>query len=313
MRVFMTGGTGFVGSMLTESLLKKGHSVTLLTRKIKKNRTVQSGVSMVEGDPAEAGSWQETVPEHEIIINLAGASIFRRWTDTEKRLIRDSRIQTTARLVQALEPRKGEKTTLLSTSAVGYYGFHGDEVLTEDAPAGTDFLATVAREWEKAAMGAETLGFRVVLCRFGIVLGSGGGALGEMVPIFKKGLGSPLGSGDQWFSWIHQMDLVRIFLFLLEREGVRGPINCTAPEPVRNKGLTKALGEALDKPTFMPAVPGFVIRMVKGEFGNVLLKGQRVVPEKLLKTGFEFQYPNISSALRNLLQPDHDNGCHARC
>jgi uncharacterized protein (TIGR01777 family) len=135
------------------------------------------------------------------------------------------------------------------------------------------FWQTVAREWEAAAMGAQEMGVRVVLCRFGIVLGSGGGALGEMVPLFKKGLGSPLGSGDQWFSWIHQMDLVRIFLFLLEREDLSGPFNCTAPEPVRNSGLTQALGKVLDKPTFMPSVPGFVIRMVKGEFGNVLLKG----------------------------------------
>ncbi|HKI47922.1 MAG TPA: TIGR01777 family oxidoreductase [Desulfobacteria bacterium] len=303
MRVFMTGGTGFVGSMLTKSLVKKGHGVTLLTRKIKKDRPVPHGVFMVEGDPTQPGAWQEKVPDHEILINLAGASIFRRWRDAEKRLIRDSRIQTTTHLVKALEPRKGAKTTLLSTSAVGYYGFHGDEELNEDTPAGTDFLATVAREWEAAAMGAKMLGARVVLCRFGIVLGSGGGALGEMVPLFQKGLGSPLGSGDQWFSWIHQMDLVRIFLFLLEREDLSGPFNCTAPEPVRNRVLTKALGTVLDKPTFMPSVPGFVIRMVKGEFGNVLLKGQRVMPEKVLNAGFQFQYPNISGALRNLLHP----------
>ncbi|MCF8129987.1 MAG: TIGR01777 family oxidoreductase [Deltaproteobacteria bacterium] len=303
MRVFMTGGTGFVGSMLTKSLVKKGHGVTLLTRKIKKDRPVPNGVFLVEGDPTEPGSWQEKVPGHEILINLAGASIFRRWSEAEKRLIRDSRIQTTTHLVNALKPRKGVKTTLLSTSAVGYYGFHGDEVLNEDAPAGTDFLATVAREWEAAAMSAKEMGVRVVLCRFGIVLGSGGGALGEMVPLFKKGLGSPLGSGDQWFSWIHRMDLARIFLFLLEREDLSGPINCTAPEPVRNKELTKALAKVLEKPTFMPSVPGFVIRMVKGEFGNVLLKGQRVMPEKLLRAGFQFQYPDISSALRDLLHP----------
>jgi uncharacterized protein len=257
----------------------------------------------VEGDPTEPGSWQEKVPGHEILINLAGASIFRRWSDAEKRLIHDSRIQTTTHLVQALGPRKGAKTTLLSTSAVGYYGFHGDEMLNEDTPAGTDFLATVAREWEAAAMSAKEMGVRVVLCRFGIVLGSGGGALGEMVPLFKKGLGSPLGSGDQWFSWIHRMDLVRIFLFLLEREDLSGPFNCTAPEPVRNKELTKALAKVLEKPTFMPSVPGFIIRMVKGEFGNVLLKGQRVMPEKLLKAGFQFHYPNISNALRDLLHP----------
>ena len=303
MRVFMTGGTGFVGSALTEKLTKQGHAVTLLTRKIQKNRSMSPGVFMVEGNPTEAGSWQETVADHEVIINLAGASIFRRWTDVEKRLIHDSRIQTTMNLVNALEGRKGLKTTLLSTSAVGYYGFHGDETLNEESPPGEDFLASVAGKWEETALRAESLGARVLLCRFGIVLGSGGGALGEMIPIFNKGLGSPLGSGRQWFSWIHQMDLVRVFLFLMEREDLSGPFNCAAPGPVRNTDLTKVLGEALGKPTFMPSVPGFVIRVIKGEFGNVLLKGQKVLPQKLLNAGFHFQHPDLLSALRDLIPP----------
>jgi uncharacterized protein len=301
MRIFMTGGTGFVGSALTKKLTKQGHAVTLLTREIRKNRSVPPGVSMVEGNPTEAGSWQETVANHEVIINLAGASIFSRWTDAEKDRIHESRIETTRNLVNALEGRKGMKTTLLSTSAVGYYGFRGEETLNEACLPGQDFLASVAREWEETALRAEAIGARVVLCRFGIVLGIGGGALGEMIPIFNKGLGSPLGNGRQWFSWIHQMDLVRIFLFLMEREDLSGPFNCAAPEPVRNKDLTKILGEALGKPTFMPSVPGFLIRMVKGEFGNVLLKGQKVFPEKLLNAGFQFQYPDLLSALQNLL------------
>jgi uncharacterized protein (TIGR01777 family) len=303
MRVFMTGGTGFVGSALTESLTKQGHAVTLLTRKIRKGRPVLPGVSMVEGNPTEPGAWRKEVADHEVIINLAGASIFRRWTDAEKRLIHDSRIETTRNLVNALEGRKGMKTTLLSTSAVGYYGFHGDETLNEETLPGNDFLASVTREWEEEALRAEALGARVILCRFGIVLGSGGGALGEMIPIFNKGLGSPLGSGRQWFSWIHQMDLVRIFLFLMERENLSGPFNCTAPEPVRNKDLTDVLGEVLGKPTFMPSVPSFVIRMIKGEFGNVLLKGQRVLPEKLMEAGFQFQYPDLLNTLQNLFPP----------
>ena len=302
MRIFMTGGTGFVGSALTKNLTEQGHSVTLLTRKIRKSAAAMpSGVSMVEGNPTEPGPWQETLADHEVIVNLAGASIFRRWTRDEKRRIRESRIQTTTNLVNALERRKGMKTTLLSTSAVGYYGFHGDEALDESCPPGNDFLASVAREWEETALKAERLGVRVALCRFGIVLGADGGALGEMIPIFKKGLGSPLGSGKQWFSWIHQQDLVRIFLFLIEREDLSGPFNCAAPEPVRNQDLTEILGKVLGKPTFMPSVPGFVIRMVKGEFGSVLLKGQKVLPEKLQKAGFQFQYPNLSGALQDLL------------
>jgi len=301
MRVFMTGGTGFVGSALTKKLRKQGHLVTLLTRKIRKSRPVPSGVSMVEGNPVEPGPWQKNLADHEVVVNLAGASIFSRWTRDKKRLIHDSRIKTTANVVTAIERRKGMKTTLLSTSAVGYYGFHGDEALDEESPPGTDFLASVAREWEETALKAEAAGAKVVLCRFGIVLGSGGGALGEMVPIFEKGLGSPLGSGKQWFSWIHQQDLLRIFLFLMRREDLSGPFNCAAPEPVRNKELTRMLGNVLGKPIFMPSVPGFVIRMLKGEFGNVLLKGQKMLPEKLLKAGFQFQYPDLSSALQNLL------------
>lgn len=303
MRVFMTGGTGFVGSALTEHLTKQGHGVTLLTRKIRKDRSGLPDVSMVEGNSTEPGAWQEAVAENDVIINLAGASIFRRWTDAEKRLIHDSRIETTRNVVNALARRKGMKTTLFSTSAVGYYGFHGDETLNEESLPGKDFLASLAREWEETALGAKALGVRVVLCRFGIVLGSGGGALGEMIPIFNKGLGSPLGSGRQWFSWIHQMDLVRIFLYLMEREDLSGPFNCTAPEPVRNKHLTEVLGKVMGKPTFMPAVPEFVIRMIKGEFGNVLLKGQKVMPEKLLNAGFQFQYPDLSTTLQDLLSP----------
>lgn len=301
MRVFLTGGTGFVGTMLTQRLTEKGCQVTLLTRKIRKDRSFPKGVSLLEGDPTKPGSWQEEVANHEVVINLAGASIFRRWTDSEKRLIRQSRIETTTHLVNALGRKNGMKQTLLSASAVGYYGFRGDESLDETAPPGEDFLAGVARDWETAALGATAFGARVVLCRFGIVLGSGGGALKEMLPIFEKGLGSPLGNGRQWFSWVHQMDLVRILLFLLKREDLAGPFNCTAPAPVQNRELARVLAEVLKKPMIMPSVPGFLIRMVKGEFGNVLLKGQKVVPKRLLEAGFLFRYPNLRDALENLL------------
>ncbi len=301
MRVFMTGGSGFVGSTLCNRLTEEGHLVTLLTRKIRKGGSLPKGVSMIEGDPTKPGMWQEKVGEHETVINLAGASIFSRWTDEKKRLIRESRIKTTQHLVHALEGRKGMKTTLLSASAVGYYGFHGDETLTEETPPGDDFLARLAADWETAALKANALGVRVLLCRFGIVLGSEGGALGELVPIFNKGLGSPLGSGRQWFSWIHQADLARIFLFLLEQKDLSGPFNCTAPAPVRNRELTRVLAEVLHKPNFMPAVPGFLIRLVKGEFGDVLLKGQRVVPQKLLNAGFRFYHPDLEGALKDLL------------
>jgi uncharacterized protein (TIGR01777 family) len=303
MNILLTGGTGFVGSTLTKKLTNKGHKVTILTRAIKKGRSLPEGASFLEGNPTKAGPWQEKVAQHEVIINLAGASIFKRWNKDNKKEILDSRTLTTNHIVEALAERKGKETCLLSTSAVGYYGFHGDEFLDENSPPGNDFLAYVTSEWESAALNAKKFDVRVVLCRFGIVLGKHGGALSKMVPVFKRWLGSPLGSGKQWFSWIHENDLVNIFLFLLEHKNLEGPINCTAPNPIRNKELTKILGEILQKPTFMPAVPDFVLRLIMGEFGNVLLKGQRVLPKKLLEEGFRFNFPNIKEALQDLLKP----------
>ena len=301
MKVFMTGGTGFVGTVLTKSLTQKGYKVTLLTRKIRGDRSVPRGATLLEGDPAKEGPWQGNVADHDVIINLAGASIFTRWTKREKRMIRESRILTTKNLVHALSDRRVDKTTFISTSAVGYYGFHGDEELDETSGAGSDFLASVAREWEAAALEAERVGVRVLLCRLGIVLGRNGGALGEIIPLFQKGLGSRLGDGKQWFSWIHEYDLVRLYLLFMEGKELSGPFNCTAPGAVRNKDLTKVLGEVLGRPLLMPAVPGFMVRLIKGEFGTVLLKGQKVLPKRLLEAGFRFHFPDLRGALKNIV------------
>jgi uncharacterized protein (TIGR01777 family) len=301
MRVFMTGGTGFVGTTLTRQLVAKGHEVGILTRNISRDRTPEQGVTFLQGDPTKKGSWQNQAAGYDIFINLAGASIFRRWTKEAKILMRESRIQTTRNLVNTLSGRKGRDTVLLSTSAVGYYGFHEDETLDEGSPPGNDYLATMALDWEKEALRAEEFGVRVLTCRFGIVLGRSGGALAQMVPLFRKGLGSALGSGKQWFSWIHEQDLVNIFLFLLEQQSLSGPVNFTAPEPVTNREFTKALGKALGRYTFLPAVPGIVLRIIKGEFGTVLLKGQRVIPKKLLDAGFHFQFATIRDALTDLV------------
>lgn len=302
MKIFITGGTGFVGTILTQKLVMQAHEVTVLTRSTKnKDQVLPKGASFLEGDPTRAGSWQEKVAGHKAIINLAGYSIFKRWNYKTKKAIRDSRVLTTQNLVDALSDSKGKDTVLLSTSAVGYYGFCGDEDLDEGSPGGNDFLASITREWEAAALEAERHGIRVLLCRFGIVLGSRGGALNQMVPLFKKGLGSPLGGGKQWFSWIHEQDLVNVYLFLLEQKNISGPINCTAPQPVRNREFTKTLGKALGRPTFMPAVPGFVIKLKMGEFGSVLLNGQKVLPKRLLDMGFSFQFSNIDEALEDLL------------
>jgi uncharacterized protein (TIGR01777 family) len=301
MKVFITGGTGFVGTTLTEKLAQDGHEVTLLTRRIRTPPSPWPNVSYFEGDPTQKGPWQEKVADQDVAINLAGASIFMRWSDSTKKLIWDSRIQTTKNLVEALSERKGKATCLLSTSAVGYYGFHEDEVLDERSPSGQGFLAALGREWESAALKAEDSGAQVILMRFGIVLGGRGGALQQMIPAFKWWMGSPLGSGNQWFSWIHEQDLVNIFLYLIKEKRISGAVNCTAPNPVTNRELTQTLGEVLGKPTFMPAVPGFVMSLILGEFGSVLLKGQKVVPKKLLDAGFRFSFPDLRTALKDLL------------
>ncbi len=301
MNVFMTGGSGFVGTTLTRELTRRGHTVTILTRRIRPGRPLPDGASFLEGNPTEKGDWQEKAAGHEVFINLAGTSIFGRWTGEMKKELRDSRILTTRNLVEAIRARGGTGAHLFSTSAVGYYGFHGDEELTEESPPGSDFLARLAVDWEAEARAAEAFGVRVVLCRFGIVLGRDGGMLGELVPIFRFYLGSPLGNGRQWLSWIHERDLADVFPFLMDHPDITGPVNCTAPEPVRNREMTEVLGRVLGVPTFLPPVPGFVLRWVKGEFGSVILEGQRVLPHRLQAAGFTFRFPRLQEALQDLL------------
>jgi uncharacterized protein (TIGR01777 family) len=214
-------------------------------------------------------------------------------------IIYDSRILTTRNIAAAMG--EGKDAVLCSTSAVGYYGFHGDEELSENDGPGDDFLASVCVDWEKEAQKAAEKGVRVVLTRFGIVLGKTGGALGQMIPAFNKFVGGPLGSGKQWFSWVHMEDLLQAFVFVLDHETVQGPVNFCAPNPVRNKTLAKALGKVLSRPSFIKT-PALTLRLALGEFGSVLLKGQRVLPTSLLEQGFQFQYPEIEGALQALLK-----------
>jgi uncharacterized protein (TIGR01777 family) len=199
-----------------------------------------------------------------------------------------------------MDPAWAKNKVLFSTSAVGYYGFHGDEELTEHSPPGNDFLARTAVEWEEEALKAREKGSRVVMTRFGIVLGEKGGALSQMIPLFRNFVGGPIGSGRQWFSWIHMEDLTEAFVFLMRQPEVSGPVNVCSPNPIRNRDLAKALGKALNRPSFVPA-PGFMIKLVLGEFGSVILEGQRVIPKRLVKDGFTFKYPDIGEALENIV------------
>jgi len=281
-------------------LIEDGNEVTILTRSGKRPEKGSTGVSYLHGDPTQKGSWQKAIQEHDAIIHLAGALIFAKWTKEYKRVLRESRVNTTRNIVEGIPSDPSKKITLFSTSAVGYYGFCGDEELTEESPPGEDFLAKMAVEWEGEALKAKDKGARVVITRFGIVLGEKGGALGQMIPLFKKYIGGPIGSGKQWFSWVHIKDLAETFVFLLKRPEISGPVNVCSPNPVRNKDLANAVGKALHKPSFMPA-PGFMIKLVLGEFGSVILEGQRVLPRRLLENGFVFQYPDIEKAVQSIV------------
>lgn len=301
MKILMTGGTGFVGKQLTSRFIQEGNEVTILTRSLKESGQPPKGLSYLQGDPTQKGPWQEAISGHDVIINLAGASIFNKWSDEYKKLIRDSRVFTTRNIIEGIPSKFEREISLFSTSAVGYYGFHGDEELDEESPPGNDFLARLAIEWEAEALKAKEKGAGVVITRFGIVLGEKGGALGQMIPLFKKFIGGPIGSGQQWFSWVHIKDLAEVFAFLIKHPEIPGPVNVCSPNPVKNKDLAKALGRALHRPSFMPA-PGFMIKLVLGEFGSVILEGQRVLPRRLLKKGFTFQYPDIDKALQSIIQ-----------
>lgn len=292
MRVFIAGGTGFVGVNLANSLVDGGHQVTVLGSRVQSRpSSMDPEVDVVIGDGRRPGTWQEHVSRSGLVVNLAGASIFSRWTSSRKRLIAESRLLTTMNIVESLQGG----TALFSTSAVGYYGFRGDEEIREDDTPGTDFLAGICHRWEGEALKAEAKGVRVVVTRFGIVLGKGG-ALAQMLPVFRLGLGGRLGDGKQWFSWIHMEDLTGALKFLLADENASGAYNLTSPQPVRNRDLAASLGRVLHRPAFLP-VPGIAVRLAMGELGNVVLRGQRVLPTRLQEAGYTFRHPGIDEAL----------------
>jgi uncharacterized protein (TIGR01777 family) len=299
MKIFISGGTGFVGTTLVRYLLDIGHSVIATGSSSTHESVDHENFLFISADTTKKGPWQDSLNNVDALINLAGRTIFNRWSERYKKEIYNSRILTTRNLVEAIPDNK--EVVLCSTSAVGYYGDRGEEILKEDAVPGNDFLATVSMDWEKEAFLAEEKGARVAIMRFGVVLGKNGGALAKMIPAFKSFAGGPVGSGDQWFPWIHMDDLISAMMFIIENQEMKGPVNFCAPNPVRNRDFAKALGKVLGRPSFMKT-PSFMIRTLMGEMGTALLGSQRVVPDKLLKNGFEFQYPEIGKALRNLVK-----------
>ncbi len=297
MKILITGGAGFVGTHLSRRFLEAGHEVAAVDR-APGGAIAHPLYSYTSADTTSKGPWQELVAGADAVVNLAGASIFRRWNEAYKRAIYESRVKTTRNAASALS----RGAVLLSTSAAGYYGFRGDEALSEDAAPGSDFLALVCVAWEREALAARERGARVVISRFGVVLGKGGGALDQMAKTFRLGIGGPLGSGRQWFSWIHIEDLFRAAQLCLENPDVSGPVNFMAPNPVRNRDMARALGRVLGRPAVLPA-PGLAVRLLLGEFGDALLHGQRGIPAKLASLGFEFLHPEIEGAMREVLRP----------
>ena len=298
MHVLITGGTGFIGRALSASLLQDGHRVTVLTRKLP-----LAGERLPAG--AQAISDMEHADAVDAVVNLAGANLgATRWNASVKSGFRSSRIDTTRRLVDWMSRLAVKPKRLISGSAIGWYGPHGDERLTEVEPAGSDFSATLCRDWESEANRAAALGVRVCTLRTGIVLGrsgpAGGGALAQMLPAFRLGGGGPMGSGRQWMSWIHLDDHVALTRFLIEHESASGPFNATAPEPVSNADFAKTLGRVLGRPAVLP-MPGFALKLIVGEMAEILLSGQRVLPRAALDAGFQFRYPQLEGALRAVL------------
>ena len=297
MKILITGGTGFVGSGLSQRLLELGHEVTVIGSSNHCRLASHPQLTYVSADTTQPGDWQQRVAEQDVLVNLAGRSIFNLWTAAYKKSIYNSRILTTKNLVAALPANTS--AVLLSTSAAGYYGDGGETEKSETSSSGTDFLAQVCRDWEGEADKATAKGARVVLMRFGVVLGKGGGAIATMKTPFQMGLGGPIGSGNQWFPWIHRDDLVGAILFLLTAEECRGPFNFCAPQPVRQKDFAHQLGAVLHRPVFLPT-PAFVMKLILGEFGRSLLQGQKAIPRALTESGYLFTYPELQPALKEI-------------
>jgi uncharacterized protein (TIGR01777 family) len=303
MRIFLTGGTGFIGTRLIGALRERGDECVVVSRG-RAEPLAAVGVKVVTADPTDTGAWQEEVARSDAVVNLAGAKIVdppHRWTASRKAELRDSRIETTRRVVEAIGAAATAPAVLVSASAIGYYGGRGDDVLDETEPAGSDFLARLAVDWEAAALAATTR-TRVTVLRGGLALGADGGVLASLIPIFKLGLGGPWGDGSEWWSWIHAHDQVRLVLYVLDGS-LAGPVNATAPQPVTVREFVRALGHALGRPA-IARVPEFAVRAALGEAADALLRLQRVVPTKALEAGFAFRYEAVNDALRAIFDAD---------
>jgi uncharacterized protein len=301
LNILIIGGTGFIGRTLAYTLLHDGHKVSVLSRNQTPHSFIEDGITWIQADVSKPGSWQNQIPDFDVVINLSGASIFRQWTNRGKREILDSRIVTTGNIVEAVAKRRGVIRQFITVSGVGYYGFRGDETVIENSAPGSDFIAQVAIRWEEAAQRVMEQGVSLVICRLGHVLGSKGGVFPRLLALARFHLGSHWGSGNQWISWIHEQDLARAFLFLVNRPDITGALNITSPNPVRNKELMKTLTDIIGSKALIVPVPGFALKLMAGEFSSVFINGQKVIPDVLIKNGFTFEFSELARAIASLI------------
>jgi uncharacterized protein len=300
LRVTLTGATGLIGTRLVRALDARGDEVTVLSRDPAR-ATRALGVAAHEWDPAAGPAPAEAIGGRDAVVHLAGERVDQRWTDRGRTAILESRAAGTRHLVDGLGAADPRPATLVSSSAVGWYGSRGDEVLDEAAPSGDGFLAGVCAVWEREAARAEELGMRVVRVRTGVVLDRSGGALARMLPPFRLGVGGPVAGGRQYIPWIHADDLVGIYLAAIDGVGWSGPVNATAPEPVTNRDFSRALGRALRRPAVLP-IPGIALQLLYGDMAEIVTGGQRAVPRRALEHGYAFRHPDLDEALRDALR-----------
>lgn len=301
MKIAIAGATGFVGSRLVEQLQAQGHQVIILTRSPQQASNRFGQAQIVGYNPLKSGEWQQSISGCDAVINLAGEPIAeKRWTPAQKRSILDSRQLGTQKIVEAINLATIKPQVLINASAIGYYGTSETSKFDETSPAGTDFLAEVCTAWETAAQAVTANGTRLVILRLGIVLGENGGVLGKMLAPFSAFVGGPIGSGNQWFSWIHRDDVVRLIIAALNDTKMQGVYNATAPNPITMTEFSQTLGTVMNRPSWL-SVPNFALEAMLGEGAIVVLQGQQVVPTRTLAQGFDFQYSMLKPALSAIL------------
>ncbi len=301
MKIAIAGATGFVGSRLVPQLQAQGHQVIILTRSPQQASNRFGQAQIVGYNPLKSGEWQQSISGCDAVINLAGEPIAeKRWTPAQKRSILDSRQLGTQKIVEAIDLATIKPQVLINASAIGYYGTSEISKFDETSPAGTDFLAEVCAAWETAAQAVTANGTRVVILRLGIVLGENGGVLGKMLAPFSAFVGGPIGSGNQWFSWIHRDDVVKLIIAALNDTKMQGVYNATAPNPTTMTEFAQTLGTVMNRPSWLP-VPNFALEAMLGEGAIVVLQGQQVVPTRTLAQGFNFQYSTLKPALTAIL------------